>query len=125
MFTFDSMQRIDAPDIANFPLILVNGKDLSPYASIKESSLLNGNFHPKVKNYENAYNEVSPIINKAHAQSNVLFVSSVYSEVADNLREIRSMAKKKIPIASTIRCALDDRSEERRQIGRASCRERV
>ena len=92
LFTFDSKQRIDAPDIANFPLILVNGKDLSPYASIKESSLLNGNFHPKVKNYENAYNEVSPIINKAHAQSNVLYVSSVYSEVADNLREIRSMA---------------------------------
>ena len=55
LFTFDSIQRIDAPDIANFPLILVNGKDLSPYASIKESSLLNGNFHPKVKNYENAH----------------------------------------------------------------------
>lgn len=92
LFTFDSRQKIDIPNVKNFPLILVNGKDLSPYASIKESSLLNGNFHPKVKNYKNAYEEISPIIDKAHAHSNVLFVSSVYSEVADNLGEIRSMA---------------------------------
>ena len=86
LFSFDSEQKIDAPDIGNKALILVNGRALSSEVSIKESSLTNGKIHPKVKNVAKAFDELKPMISKYNLEGNVLYVTSVYNEVAEELR---------------------------------------
>ena len=86
LFSFDSEQKIDAPDIGNKALILVNGRALSSEVSIKESSLTNGKIHPKVKNVAKAFDELKPMISKYNLKGNVLYVTSVYNEVAEELR---------------------------------------
>ena len=92
LFSFDSEQKIDVPNSNNKALILMNTKALSPIFSIKETSLVNCKIHPKVKNVNKAFEELKPLLSKYQLEKNVLYMSSVYDAVAQNLRTFRVKA---------------------------------
>lgn len=70
----------------------MDGGRLKPTGSIKLPSLVNGYFHPHVKNSANAYGELKRIIAQTQADPYVLWISSVYDDVMFQIEEIRTEA---------------------------------
>lgn len=90
--TCDSSMRLEEARLQDYTLILVNGVRLKPTGSIKLPSLVNGYFHPHVKNSANAYGELKRIIAQTQADPYVLWISSVYDDVMFQIGEIRTEA---------------------------------
>ena len=85
VFTFDSQQKINSPDILNYALIMVNGKELVPTGEIKLPSLVNGKFHPYISNPNKCYEYLKPVIQKTESSPYILYVTSVYDEVIEKI----------------------------------------
>ncbi|MDU5924060.1 MAG: hypothetical protein E6Z07_02390 [Finegoldia magna] len=85
VFTFDSQQKINSPDILNYALIMVNGKELVPTGEIKLPSLVNGKFHPYISNPTKCYEYLKPVIQKTGSSPYILYVTSVYDEVIEKI----------------------------------------
>ncbi|EFK94329.1 hypothetical protein HMPREF9261_1371 [Finegoldia magna ACS-171-V-Col3] len=85
VFTFDCQQNIISPDIFNYVLVMVNGKELAPTREIKIPSLVNGKFHPYIPNPNNGYDYLKPAIQKTQSSDYILFVTSVYDEVVEKI----------------------------------------
>lgn len=85
VFTFDSQQKINSPDILNYALIMVNGKELVPTGEIKLPSLVNGKFHPYISNPTKCYEYLKPVIQKTGSSPYILYVTSVYDEVVEKI----------------------------------------
>jgi len=85
IFTFDSQQKINSPDILNYALIMVNGKELVPTGEIKLPSLVNGKFHPYISNPNKCYEYLKPVIQKTGSSPYILYVTSVYDEVVEKI----------------------------------------
>lgn len=85
IFTFDSQQKINSPDILNYALIMVNGKELVPTGEIKLPSLVNGKFHPYISNPNKCYEYLKPVIQKTGSSPYILYVTSVYDEVIEKI----------------------------------------
>lgn len=85
VFTFDSQQKINSPDILNYALIMVNGKELVPTGEIKLPSLVNGKFHPYISNPNKCYEYLKPVIQKTQSSPYILYVTSVYDEVIEKI----------------------------------------
>ena len=85
VFTFDSQQKINNPDILNYALIMVNGKELVPTGEIKLPSLVNGKFHPYISNPTKCYEYLKPVIQKTGSSPYILYVTSVYDEVIEKI----------------------------------------
>ena len=90
--TCDSSMRLEEARLQDYTLILVDGGRLKPTGSIKLPSLVNGYFHPHVKNSANAYGELKRIIAQTQADPYVLWISSVYDDVMFQIEEIRTEA---------------------------------
>lgn len=90
--TCDSSMRLEEAWLQDYTLILVDGGSLKPTGSIKLPSLVNGYFHPHVKNSANAYGELKRTITQAQADPYVLWISSVYDDVMFQIEEIRTEA---------------------------------
>lgn len=90
--TCDSSMRLEEAWLQDYTLILVDGGRLKPTGSIKLPSLVNGYFHPHVKNSANAYDELKSTITHAQADPYVLWISSVYDDVMFQIEEIRTEA---------------------------------
>lgn len=90
--TCDSSMRLEEAWLQDYTLILVDGGSLKPTGSIKLPSLVNGYFHPHVKNSTNAYGELKRTITQAQADPYVLWISSVYDDVMFQIEEIRTEA---------------------------------
>ncbi len=90
--TCDSSMRLEEAWLQDYTLILVDGGSLKPTGSIKLPSLVNGYFHPHVKNSANAYGELKRTITHAQADPYVLWISSVYDDVMFQIEEIRAEA---------------------------------
>lgn len=90
--TCDSSMRLEEAWLQDYTLILVDGGSLKPTGSIKLPSLVNGYFHPHVKNSTNAYGELKRTITQAQANPYVLWISSVYDDVMFQIEEIRTEA---------------------------------
>ncbi|WP_297809725.1 hypothetical protein [uncultured Finegoldia sp.] len=85
VFTFDCQQNIISPDIFNYVLVMVNGKELAPTREIKIPSLVNGKFHPYIPNPNKGYDYLKPAIQKTQSSDYILFVTSVYDEVVEKI----------------------------------------
>ena len=85
VFTFDCQQNIISPDIFNYVLVMVNGKELAPTREIKIPSLVNGKFHPYISNPNKGYDYLKPAIQKTQSSDYILFVTSVYDEVVEKI----------------------------------------
>lgn len=85
VFTFDSQQKINSPDILNYALIMVNGKELVATGEIKLPSLVNGKFHPYISNPNKCYEYLKPVIQKTGSSPYILYVTSVYDEVIEKI----------------------------------------
>ena len=85
VFTFDSQQKINSPDILNYALIMVNGKELVPTGEIKLPSLVNGKFHPYISNPNKCYEYLKPVIQKTGSSPYILYVTSVYDGVIEKI----------------------------------------
>lgn len=85
VFTFDCQQKINSPDILNYALIMVNGKELVPTGEIKLPSLVNGKFHPYISNPNKCYEYLKPVIQKTQSSDYILYVTSVYDEVIEKI----------------------------------------
>ena len=85
VFTFDSQQKINSPDILNYALIMVNGKELVATGEIKLPSLVNGKFHPYISNPNKCYEYLKPVIQKTGSSPYILYVKSVYDEVIEKI----------------------------------------
>lgn len=85
VFTFDSQQKINSPDILNYALIMVNGKELVPTGEIKLPSLVNAKFHPYISNPTKCYEYLKPVIQKTGSSPYILYVTSVYDEVIEKI----------------------------------------
>ena len=85
VFTFDSQQKINSPDILNYALIMVNGKELVPTGEIKLPSLVNGKFHPYISNPNKGYDYLKSVIQKTGSSPYILYVTSVYDEVVEKI----------------------------------------
>lgn len=90
--TCDSSMRLEEAWLQDYTLILVDGGSLKPTGSIKLPSLVNGYFHPHVKNSANAYGELKRTITQTQADPYVLWISSVYDDVMFQIEEIRTEA---------------------------------
>lgn len=90
--TCDSSMRLEEAQIRDYTLVLVGGSSLKPTGSIKLPSMVNGYFHPHVKNSANAYGELKRTITHAQADPYVLWISSVYDDVMFQIEEIRAEA---------------------------------
>lgn len=90
--TCDSSMRLEEARLQDYTLILVDGGSLKPTGSIKLPSMVNGYFHPHVKNSANAYGELKRTITHAQADPYVLWISSVYDDVMFQIEEIRTEA---------------------------------
>ena len=90
--TCDSSMRLEEARLQDYTLILVDGGSLKPTGSIKLPSLVNGYFHPHVKNSANAYGELKRTITQTQADPYVLWISSVYDDVMFQIEEIRTEA---------------------------------
>lgn len=90
--TCDSSMRLEEARLQDYTLVLVDGGGLKPTGSIKLPSLVNGYFHPHVKNSANAYGELKRTITQAQADPYVLWISSVYDDVLFQIEEIRTEA---------------------------------
>lgn len=90
--TCDSSMRLEEARLQDYTLILVDGGSLKPTGSIKLPSMVNGYFHPHVKNSANAYGELKRTITHAQADPYVLWISSVYDDVMFQIEEIRAEA---------------------------------
>ena len=90
--TCDSSMRLEEARLQDYTFILVDGGSLKPTGSIKLPSLVNGYFHPHVKNSANAYGELKRIIAQTQADPYVLWISSVYDDVMFQIEEIRTEA---------------------------------
>lgn len=90
--TCDSSMRLEEAQLQDYTLVLVDGGGLKPTGSIKLPSLVNGYFHPHVKNSANAYGEMKHTITQAQADPYVLWISSVYDDVLFQIEEIRTEA---------------------------------
>lgn len=90
--TCDSSMRLEEAWLQDYTLILVDGGSLKSTGSIKLPSLVNGYFHPHVKNSTNAYGELKRTITQAQADPYVLWISSVYDDVMFQIEEIRTEA---------------------------------
>lgn len=90
--TCDSSMRLEEAQIRDYTLVLVGGSSLKPTGSIKLPSLVNGYFHPHVKNSANAYGELKRTITQTQADPYVLWISSVYDDVMFQIEEIRTEA---------------------------------
>lgn len=85
VFTFDCQQNIISPDIFNYVLVMVNGKELAPTREIKIPSLVNGKFHPYIPNPNKGYDYLKQAIQKTQSSDYILFVTSVYDEVVEKI----------------------------------------
>lgn len=85
VFAFDSQQKINSPDIFNYVLVMVNGKELAPTREIKIPSLVNGKFHPYIPNPNKGYDYLKQAIQKTQSSDYILFVTSVYDEVVEKI----------------------------------------
>ena len=85
VFTFDCQQNIISPDIFNYVLVMVNGKELQPTREIKIPSLVNGKFHPYIPNSNKGYDYLKPAIQKTGSSPYILYVTSVYDEVVEKI----------------------------------------
>ena len=90
--TCDSSMRLEEARLQDYTLILVDGGSLKPTGSIKLPSLVNGYFHPHVKNSAKAYGELKRTITQTQADPYVLWISSVYDDVMFQIEEIRTEA---------------------------------
>lgn len=90
--TCDSSMRLEEAQIRDYTLVLVGGSSLKPTGSIKLPSLVNGYFHPYVKDSANAYGELKSTITQTQADPYVLWISSVYDDVMFQIEEIRTEA---------------------------------
>lgn len=90
--TCDSSMRLEEAQIRDYTLVLVGGSSLKPTGSIKLPSLVNGYFHPYVKDSANAYGELKRTITQTQADPYVLWISSVYDNVMFQMEEIRTEA---------------------------------
>lgn len=90
--TCDSSMRLEEAQIRDYTLVLVGGSSLKPTGSIKLPSLVNGYFHPYVKDSANAYGELKSTITQTQADPYVLWISSVYDNVMFQMEEIRTEA---------------------------------
>ncbi|MDR1773691.1 MAG: hypothetical protein LBR30_02325 [Clostridioides sp.] len=89
MFSFDSQKRLDEPNTLNYILIMVDGKNLDPTGGVKLPSLVNGKFHPYISDSKNAYDNLKPIIEKTDSAQYILYITSVYDEVASKVDEFK------------------------------------
>lgn len=81
-FSFDSQKKLDEPDIRDYILIMVNGKELNSTSNIKLPSLINGKYHPYIKDQAKGYESLKPIIEKTNSKPYILYISSIYNEAS-------------------------------------------
>ena len=90
--SYDAYINLDTAQLENYTLIVVEGKGLKPRSSIKLPSLVNGYFHPHVEDPTHAYEELKGVICETQTEPYVLWISSVYDDVARQIDEIRAKA---------------------------------
>ena len=85
IFALDSQKRLDMPHDVDYALIVAG-------ESCKIPSLVNGKFHPYVKNPDKAYEELRKVIKETKAEPYITDLRSIYSEVVRHIDRFKIMA---------------------------------
>lgn len=85
LFTLDSDKTLDAPYNTDYTLILAGG-------ALKMTSLVNGKFHPYVKNPDKAYDELKSVIKETKSESYINDLRSVHSEIVRHIDRFKTVA---------------------------------